>query len=149
VQSGPDSRLYRAERLVQPRSYLGIRQLREERRLDRVSLAGREDSQRAAQGLCLLLERNLIAGIGRGGCRQRIAGFRLDALFPLVVPQPVDGAGACLVHDPPQNGPVRLLVARGAAPDIVEDIQCHLLGGLAVGGDSHHKRKNGAIGPFV
>ena len=49
VQSGSDSRLYRSERLVQPCCHFGIRQFREECRLDRLSLVFRQDGQGGAE----------------------------------------------------------------------------------------------------
>ena len=117
------------------------------------SIAFRSSGVRTARALrsawlcCLNAMRSSGLAVPVGG--QRIPGFRRYALLALVEPQPVDGAGARLVHDPPKNGPVRLLVARCATPDIVEDVQRHFLGGFPVGGDSHDERENGAMGPFV
>ena len=56
VQSGTNSRLDRSERLLQPRRHLGVRQLGEERSLDRLSLVRREDPQGGSQRPALLLE---------------------------------------------------------------------------------------------
>src|SRR4026207_1440982 len=86
VHSGAHSRLHCPERRLHPPRHFGIRQFGKERRLDRVALVHREDVQSAAKRLTLLLERDEIVGIDRGGGRQPISGFRLYALLALLEP---------------------------------------------------------------
>src|SRR5205823_1461951 len=123
VQAGTDSCLDRAERLIQPRRHLGMRQFGEERRLDRLSLERREDRERVSQRAALLLELENSAAVVRLDRRQWIAHLRLDALLPLLEAQPVDGPGARLVHDPSEDGAVRSVVAGCSPPHIVKHVE--------------------------
>src|SRR5712671_3237670 len=56
----------------------------------------------------------------------------VTALLSVLEPQAVDCPRARLVHDPAEHRPVRGVVARRAPPDVMEDIDGELFGGLPV-----------------
>src|SRR5687767_13609773 len=86
MQSGPDSRFYCSERLIQPLGDAGIRQFGEERRLDCLSLVGRENLQRGANRLALLLKRDQVLRISGGRRRHVIGRFGGNTLLALLEP---------------------------------------------------------------
>jgi hypothetical protein len=96
VQSRPDACLDGAERLIEPRSGLHMREAGEERGFDRLPLARREASHGRTQRSALFSHLQHVAEIGRRlGRRIQIAVG--TALLPVLEAQPVDRAGARLV----------------------------------------------------
>src|SRR5688500_4179265 len=91
-ECGSDACLHGAERLIETRRSLRIRELGEEGGLDRGSLVGREHVQRALKQAVTLLRIDRV-------CRphERLAAvatvwMRIDALLPLLETQTVDGS---------------------------------------------------------
>ena len=148
-QSGADSRLDRSERLIQPCRHLVIRQLGKECGLDRLSLLRREDRQGLSQEAALLLEVEGLMGITRRRRRERVVRMLVDALLPLLEPQPVDRSGSRLVHDPSDDGSARSIVRRRSSPHVVKHVERQLFGGFPVVGDPHDQGEHDSMRPFV
>ena len=74
-----------------------------------------------------------LAAVAGSGCRAMV-----DALLPLLEPQPVDRPGPRLVHDPADDGAARSIVPRRAPPHVVKHVQRHLFGRFPIVGDPRH-----------
>ena len=133
----------------EPRRGFGVRQPAEERRFDGLALGRREHRQRRAQQFALLAQLEHVARIGSSLGLLLLDIAAVTALLSAVEAQAVDRPRARLVHDPAEHRAVGGVVARGAPPDVMEDVDGELLGGFPVGRDPHDQGEHHAMSPLV
>src|SRR6266404_4325660 len=61
----------------------------------------------------------------------------------------VNCPGACLIHDPTDDGPTRRIASRRSSPHVVEHIDRQFFSGFAIVGYPHDQCKNDSVGLFV
>src|SRR6185503_20883544 len=89
-----------------------------------------------------------IAWIG-GDLGQRLNIRAVAAFLSAFEAQAIDGARACLVHDPAEHRAVRGVITRRASPNVMEDVDGELFSGFPVRRDSHDQSEDGAMSPLV
>src|SRR5260370_37854784 len=149
TESGTDSCLHGPKRLIQPCRHFRVSQFGKKRALDHLPLFRREDPQAVLQDLVLLLN---APGLLRVICCARdksILRISFDSFFSIFEPQSVNCPGACLFHDPTDDGPTRRIVSRCSSPHFVEHIDLQFSSGFAIVGYPHAKCKNNWVCIFV
>src|SRR6266853_3027345 len=149
TESGTDSCLHGPKRLIQLCRHFRVSQFGKKRALDHLPLFRREDLQGVLQDLVLLLN---VPGLLRVICCGRdkwILRIRVDSFFSTFEPQSVNCPGACLVHDPTDDGPARRIVSRRSSPHVVEHIDRQFFSGFAIVGYPHDQCKSDSVRLFV